>query len=707
MSKRTCNLALIVCTLTVSVGRVVPAEEPVCPTVERIHQAPDPRSDYGLAYDSRRGITVLFGGDGGNSIKSDTWEWDGTEWSLRARSGPLPRSRHAMAYDSRRGVTVLFGGASHGPIGDTWEWDGAEWVLRAIGGPSHRAGHVMAFDSARGVTVLFGGQGVDGEPLGDTWEWSGDLWSLRATGGLSPRVDAGAAFDPIRAVTVVFGGSTTTAPSTHSRETWEWDGARWRLKSTTGPSARSDHAMAFDSQKDVTLLYGGFATGLEQGLWEWDGATWRQRTPLGPGRRFGIGMVFDAQRQAAVVWGGMGMDLGGPLGDLWEGTEAEWVLLDAGVPRSGFRGNFVFDENRRATMLVGSFAPPHAETWEWVGQGWVSYGFQGTPPLQEYRLAFDSARGVSVLFGGTGWQGTSTSDTWEWDGSVWHHCADSGPPPTQYHALAYDARREVVVLFGGYTNEGFSGRTWEWDGTNWSLRANTGPLPRAHHALAYDPERGVTVLFGGGASETRYGDTWEWDGTNWTSRPGVGPTPRTNARAFYDPGLGGILLVGGSTSPPEPGPSMWLWDGTSWSNVTPNPTVPPSNLLGFDPFRRAFLYFCAEGLGSPFGLCEFALCPPDRDGDGVADDLDACLASQLSSTVAVGKCVTEVVNQVSADGCSLNDAILACSLAAENDRAFLHCVRTLTAEWRRDGIITWPERAAINRCAGRAPRRAR
>ena len=38
----------------------------------------------GMAYDSARGVTVLFGGGiGPNTQYNDTWEWDGTSWTER------------------------------------------------------------------------------------------------------------------------------------------------------------------------------------------------------------------------------------------------------------------------------------------------------------------------------------------------------------------------------------------------------------------------------------------------------------------------------------------------------------------------------------------------------------------------------------------------------------------------------------------------
>ena len=72
-----------------------------------------------MVYDTRRGVMVLFGGEQLNEdleyrSKGDTWEWDGVNWIERTFSGPTPPARawHQMAYDSKRGVTVLFGGLS-------------------------------------------------------------------------------------------------------------------------------------------------------------------------------------------------------------------------------------------------------------------------------------------------------------------------------------------------------------------------------------------------------------------------------------------------------------------------------------------------------------------------------------------------------------------------------------------------------------------
>jgi hypothetical protein len=78
-----------------------------------------------------------------------------------------------MAFDSGRGVTVLFGGLTAGSSnGETWEWNGSTWTSRSTTGPSPRAGHAIAYETVRGVTLLFGGYPDDG-PSAETWQYRG------------------------------------------------------------------------------------------------------------------------------------------------------------------------------------------------------------------------------------------------------------------------------------------------------------------------------------------------------------------------------------------------------------------------------------------------------------------------------------------------------------------------------------------------------
>jgi hypothetical protein len=126
-----------------------------------------------MAYDSSRGVTVLFGGRVGFPDNGETWEWDGEGWTLRTGVARPARSGHAMAYDSDRQVTLMFGGA--GPDTRGWAWDGSRWTELFLDvTPPQREQPAMAYDSARGVAVLFGGWGPVSPNFfrgrADTWE---------------------------------------------------------------------------------------------------------------------------------------------------------------------------------------------------------------------------------------------------------------------------------------------------------------------------------------------------------------------------------------------------------------------------------------------------------------------------------------------------------------------------------------------------------
>jgi Kelch motif protein len=151
-------------------------------------QGPRARQGHAMVFDERRGRTVIFGGTGSYGPDQtpprlgDVWEFDGRRWSAREfANGPGPRTSPGAAYDSKRGVTVVFGGVDgSGFLGDLWAWTGAEWRKLAdasSAGPAPRATGQLVYDQKRDRVVLFGGRNrwPDGD-LNDTWEWDGATW---------------------------------------------------------------------------------------------------------------------------------------------------------------------------------------------------------------------------------------------------------------------------------------------------------------------------------------------------------------------------------------------------------------------------------------------------------------------------------------------------------------------------------------------------
>jgi hypothetical protein len=207
-----------------------------------------------MAYDTARGVTVLFGGSGTAAL-GDTWEWNGTTWTQRMVSGPPAQSSHAMAYDAARGVTILFLGTSSGSLGETWEWNGTAWTQRLVNGPSRRYGHAIAYDAPRGVTVLFGGYD-NVNYYGDTWEWNGTTWTQRMVSGPSARREHAMAYDVARGVTVLFGSDT--------------QGETWGLRATcVAPSVISQPSAASACQVSPAAVFvAGAGTGPLSYQWQ-------------------------------------------------------------------------------------------------------------------------------------------------------------------------------------------------------------------------------------------------------------------------------------------------------------------------------------------------------------------------------------------------------------------------------------------------------
>ena len=323
--------------------------------------APQGRLRQTHAYDSEGRATV----EGPEEARGG----EGSSLAQRPLGGPEPYGLSPMAYDNNRGVTVM---VERGvTVTRTWEWNGAAWSLESTSGPAPRYGHAIVFDSRRGVVVLFGGidaeyghcvPGLCGYPtFGDTWEWDGTTWELRGTNGPSPRSYHAMAFDSDRGVTVLHGGQERYVSPWEPDvvgDTWEWDGTTWALRTTDGPHPRSGHAMAFDSARGVAVMFGGF----DYDTWEWDGTTWTDRTNVGPWPRLGAAMAYDSARGVTVLFGGYdGMNDGFVYFDdthEWDGSV--WRLRAASGPEGEWLISMAFDSLREVMVLTTD-----RETWEY------------------------------------------------------------------------------------------------------------------------------------------------------------------------------------------------------------------------------------------------------------------------------------------------------------------------------------------------------
>jgi uncharacterized protein (TIGR03437 family) len=301
---------------------------------------------------------------------------------------PSPRQLLAMAYDSAHGQVVLFGGIDAGStiLNETWVWDGSDWSQKSPQtSPPARENHAMAYDAAHGQVVLFGGLSPNGS-LSDTWVWDGANWSEKTpqTSPL-PRWNHGMAYDASHGRIVLFGGAKGFGE--FLGDTWLWDGTNWTQASPqSSPTARFSHCMAYDLGHSQVVLFAGSAHDpslfLSKETWVWDGTNWTQKSQQkSPPSRYYCAMVYDSVHSETLMFGGR---------------------VDSSKPLEQSDGN---------------------DAWIWDGANWTQESPQTSPPARaDHAMAFDSAHGQAVLFGGQN-SGTFVAfgDTWTWEAGA--------PPP--------------------------------------------------------------------------------------------------------------------------------------------------------------------------------------------------------------------------------------------------------------------------------------
>ena len=563
---------------------------------------PARRAGQAMAFDAARGEAVMFGGVGDLGF-DDTWTWDGSGWHERHPiSNPSARTAHVMAYDASRQRVVLFGGSGTvhtlDDLGDTWEWDGTSWTIRQpMASPPVRYAAALAYDARRRRTVLFGGRsGLAVAMKVDTWEWDGTTWT-RGPDGPS-RSGHAMAYDAVRGVIVLFGGQSGNLGQP-SNETWTYDGSRWSLVDVSAPpTARKRASLAFVPSLGRVVLTGG-VDAVDQPLddtWSWDGQAWTRLTSL----PFGISataMATDLERDDIVMFGGAA-DVGSI--DTTLAWNQDWRIVEAKPIDPSSRIASAFDTVRRAVVVVET-TDVKARTWE-LRDAWrlCPDGSATLPSRTFHALAYDEARQVTVLFGGLDpVGGMPLDDTWTWNGTDWMPTTPLARPPARsLHALAPDDARGRVVLFGGIGSTSKLDDTWLWDGATWTRAMPAhAPSPRSAHAMAYDPIRRRVVLFGGSAEfGTTLGDTWEWDGTDWTEIHALSsPTPRSDAALAWNPDRRRLVLAAGNSSGSYLA-DAFEWDGVTWSpiSVESGPSRRDRHVLATDPAGTGVVLFGGE-----------------------------------------------------------------------------------------------------------------
>lgn len=164
------------------------------------------------------------------------------------------------------------------------------------------------------------------------------------------------------------------------------------------------------------------------------------------------------------------------LGGLSHAQTAVWSQRSpAQAPVPSRDQTIAYDINRGTTVLYG--ANNRSETWEWDGLTWRMIGSTGPSGNHYHQMVYDTVRRRLVMVHMV--SGTPPIQTWEWGEGRWVRATPrADPAPRSGFGLAFDEARGVTVMFGGL----FSGEvsdTWEYDGTTWTQRSTGGPPGRS------------------------------------------------------------------------------------------------------------------------------------------------------------------------------------------------------------------------------------
>jgi hypothetical protein len=300
------------------------------------------RNAHALVYDENVHKIILFGGADSEKVLNDTWEFDGTKWSLvSTNNSPSPRTFPAMTYDSVRKKILLFGGNrvlfgkddnDYEFFNDFWEFDGKVWTKINVPTPDGRAEASFIFDRQRQKAVLFGGYRIENgamKPLSDTWEWDGKSWQKMAEGTPTAKSGAAIAYDEQRKKVVLFGGGIRSGGA---NETWEWDGKSWAEINSAKTEPRYNSTMVYDSNRNKITRFGGWdGTKRVSETWEFDGKTWTRLNIESPEARNHTVMVYDTKRRKIILFGGHNGDF--VFGETWEFDGKSWRKIISVEPQ--------------------------------------------------------------------------------------------------------------------------------------------------------------------------------------------------------------------------------------------------------------------------------------------------------------------------------------------------------------------------------------
>jgi len=283
---------------------------------------PAPRGVPRMAYDSESVRVILFGGyiPPSGRAYNDTWAYDPIEnaWSTMKPDPSPGKSDGPMSFDIGSDRIILFIGAvtesgDHSDFeagGETWAYDynTNTWMnLEPEESPSNLKGAQMVYDVESDRMILFGGWAatLSGNGFNDTWAFDYDTntWTKMEPEVSPPsRYYHAMAYDTESDRVILWGGYGPKPIDVSVVWAYNYNENVWdELDSASAPEPAGYGAMVYDAASDLTILYAG------KGIWTFDynTNTWTQVSEMPePGKLFYHGMVCINEIGRVIAFGG-------------------------------------------------------------------------------------------------------------------------------------------------------------------------------------------------------------------------------------------------------------------------------------------------------------------------------------------------------------------------------------------------------------------
>ena len=463
-----------------------------------------------IVYDENSELVILLGLVIISQIDTgypETWVYNLTSnvWTkMTPENQPSYSDNCAMTYDHQSDRVILF-------LGETWSYDleSNQWMkMSPRTQPEAQSETCMVYDSESGRIILFGGIDVDyvGNLYDDTWaysyhcdEWWNMAWHVQRAKSPPAVASAAMAYDSESDRVVLFGGKSGHSGVTDETWCYDYNSNTWmNMTPSNSPHFRYYHQMVYDSQSDLIILYGGsydygWMSCELNDTWTYDlnSNTWTEMFPSTcPGTLAfpGHGMTYDSKADRVIFFHHDETWTYDVDTNTWENMNPETY------PQNHNTFNLAYDKNAELCIYCGRSGDWGAqiETWvyDFTSNVWTEMTSENQPPYSTfYEITYDSQADRTILF---------FNETWSYDldSNLWIELNPKNHPKLWLgSSMAYDSESKRIILFGGRDIEGqswYSDDTWVYlnDSNEWWNMEWYVPDDETFCFIAYGDTRG-------------------------------------------------------------------------------------------------------------------------------------------------------------------------------------------------------------------------